>query len=81
MENYEDIDIKRILEIILSKKLLIVLILLFSILFGYAYSYYYKKPEYKSSVTILLVADENKTNKELTQTDLNINNGLISTYS
>jgi capsular exopolysaccharide synthesis family protein len=74
MENYEDIDIKRILEIILSK-------LLFSILFGYAYSYYYKKPEYKSSVTILLVADENKTNKELTQTDLNINNGLISTYS
>ena len=81
MENYEDIDIKRILEIILSKKLLIVLILLFSILFGYVYSYYYKKPEYKSSVTILLVADENKTNKELTQTDLNINNGLISTYS
>ena len=81
MENYEDIDIKRILEIIISKKLLIVLILLFSILFGYAYSYYYKKPEYKSSVTILLVADENKTNKELTQTDLNINNGLISTYS
>ena len=81
MENYEDIDIKRILEIILSKKLLIVLILLFSILFGDAYSYYYKKPEYKSSVTILLVADENKTNKELTQTDLNINNGLISTYS
>ena len=81
MENYEDIDIKRILEIIFSKKLLIVLILLFSILFGYIYSYYYKKPEYKSSVTILLVADENKTNKELTQTDLNINNGLISTYS
>ena len=81
MENYEDIDIKRILEIILSKKLLILLLLLFSILFGYAYSYYYKKPEYKSSVTILLVADENKTNKELTQTDLNINNGLISTYS
>ena len=81
MENYEDIDIKRILEIILSKKLLIVLILLFSILFGYVYSYYYKKPEYKSSVTILLVADENKTSKELTQTDININNGLISTYS
>ena len=81
MENYEDIDIKRILEIIFSKKLLIVLILLFSIALGYVYSYYYKKPEYKSSVTILLVADENKTDKELTQTDLNINNGLISTYS
>ena len=81
MENYEDIDIKRILEIIFSKKIFIILILLLSIILGYVYSYYYKKPEYQSSVKILLVADENKTNKELTQTDLNINSSLISTYS
>ena len=81
MENYENIDIKRILEIILSKKLIIVLILLCSIALGYVYSYYYKKPEYQSSVKILLVADESKNSKELTQTDVNINNGLISTYS
>lgn len=81
MENYEDIDIKRILEIIFSKKILIILILLLSITLGYVYSYYYKKPEYKSSVTILLVADESKQEKELTQTDLSINSSLISTYS
>lgn len=81
MENYEDIDIKRILEIIFSKKILIILILLLSITLGYVYSYYYKKPEYKSSVTILLVADENRVDKELTQTDLSINSSLISTYS
>ena len=81
MENYEDIDIKRILEIIFSKKIFIILILLVSITLGYVYSYYYKQPEYKSSVTILLVADENKVNKELTQTDLSINSSLISTYS
>ena len=81
MENYEDIDIKRILEIIFSKKIFIILILLLSMTLGYVYSYYYKKPEYKSSVTVLLVADENKSNKELTQTDLNINSSLISTYS
>jgi len=31
MENYEDIDIKRILEIIFSKKIFIILILLLSI--------------------------------------------------
>lgn len=47
MENYENIDIKRIIEIILSKKILIVLIMLLSITLGYAYSYYYKQPEYK----------------------------------
>ena len=81
MENYEDIDIKRILEIIFSKKIFIILILLLSITLGYVYSYYYKQPEYKSSVTILLVADENKVNKELTQSDVNINSSLISTYS
>lgn len=81
MENYEDIDIKRILEIIFSEKILIILILLLSITLGYVYSYYYKKPEYKSSVTILLVADENRVDKELTQTDLSINSSLISTYS
>lgn len=81
MENYEDIDIKRILEIIFSKKIFIILIILLSITLGYVYSYYYKQPEYKSSVTILLVADENKTDKELTQTDLSINSSLISTYS
>ena len=81
MENYENIDIKRILEIIFSKKLFIILIIILSITSGYFYSYYYKQPEYESSVTILLVADENKTDKKLTQTDLNINTSLISTYS
>ena len=81
MENYEDIDIKRILEIMFSKKIFIILIILLSITLGYVYSYYYKQPEYQSSVTILLVADENKVEKELTQTDLSINSSLISTYS
>lgn len=81
MENYEDIDIKRIFNIIFSKKILIILIITLSITLGYVYSYYYKQPEYKSSATILLVADENKANKELTQTDLSINTSLISTYS
>ena len=52
MENNEEIDIKRIIEIIFSKKLIITLIILLSVTLGYVYSYYYKKPEYKSSVTI-----------------------------
>ncbi|MBQ2937945.1 MAG: polysaccharide biosynthesis tyrosine autokinase [Clostridia bacterium] len=81
MENYENIDIKRILGIIFSKKVFIILILLLSIMLGYTYSYYYKKPQYNSSVKILLVADESEENKEVTQTDLTINSSLISTYS
>ena len=81
MENNGEINIKRIIEIFFSKKLIVILIILLSILLGYVYSYYYKKPEYKASSTILLVADENKSEKNLTQTDVNLNNGLISTYS
>lgn len=83
MENFENIDIKKILEIAFSKKILIIvaLILILSNIIGYVYTYNYKIPEYKSSVTVLLVADENKETQELTQTDLNLNSGLISTYS
>lgn len=83
MENYENIDIKRIFGIVFSKKVFItlVLILILSVMLGYTYSYYYKKPQYNSSVKILLVADEGKENKEVTQTDLTINSSLISTYS
>ena len=81
MVNYEEIDIKRVLEIISNKKIFIVLILIISIALGCIYSYYYKVPEYKSSVTILLVADETKNEKQVTQTDVTLNSELITTYS
>lgn len=81
MKNYESINLKRILEIAFSKKILIICILAISITLGYGYSYYYEKPLYNSSAKILLVADESKKEKELTQNDLTINSSLISTYS
>lgn len=83
MENNESVNIKRILEIAFSKRVIfiIILILVASVMLGYAYSYYYKTPQYKSSVTILLVGDESKDEKGVTQTDLSINSSLISTYS
>ena len=81
MKNYESINLKRILEIAFSKKILIIFILLISITLGCLYSYCYEKPLYNSSAKILLVADESKIEKELTQNDLTINSSLISTYS
>ena len=80
MENNEYIDMKKILNIILSKKIFIALIILLSLVVGYFYSYYYKKPQYNSSVTVLLTRDEAQGEKQVTQTDLNLNSGLISTY-
>lgn len=58
MENNEYIDMKKILNIILSKKIFIALIILLSLVMSYFYSYYYKKPQYNSSVTVLLTGDE-----------------------
>ena len=80
MEKNEYMDMKKIVNIILSKKIFIILILLISLVMGYFYSYYYKKPQYNSSVTILLTGDEAQGEKQVTQTDLNLNSGLISTY-
>ncbi len=80
MENNEYIDMKKILNIILSKKIFIALIILLSLVMSYFYSYYYKKPQYNSSVTVLLTGDEAQGEKQVTQTDLNLNSGLISTY-
>lgn len=80
MENNEYIDMKKILNIILSKKIFIALIILLSLVMSYFYSYYYKKPQYNSSVTVLLTGDEAQEEKQVTQTDLNLNSGLISTY-
>ena len=80
MENNEYIDMKKILNIISSKKIFIALIILLSLVMGYFYSYYYKKPQYNSSVTVLLTGEEAQGEKQVTQTDLNLNSGLISTY-
>ena len=80
MENNEYMDMKKILNIISSKKIFIALIILLSLVMSYFYSYYYKKHQYNSSVTVLLTGDEAQGEKQVTQTDLNLNSGLISTY-
>lgn len=81
MEANENIDLRKLINILFSRKLFIIFIVMVSIVLGYFYSYYYKMPKYSSSVTLLLVGDENKEQKEVTQIDLLLNSGLISTYS
>ncbi len=78
MGEFENIEIKRIFDILKSKKLLITFIIILFTLLGYVYSYYYVIPEYKSKSTLLLTSEEDTTT---TTSDLNLNSGLISTYS
>ena len=81
MENNDKIDLQRIWKIIKSKIIIIAFIIALSVMACYQYSYCFKKPQYKSSVKILLVVDEVKESQGITQQDINLNSGLISTYS
>ena len=80
MDKNENIDIKRLLDIVFSKKLMIITILLISLALGYWYSYHYKQSEYESSATILLARNDEE-NTRITQSDLNLNSNLIVNYS
>ena len=73
MEKNENIELKRIFDILKSKMLLIVFILITFTLLGYVYSYYYVVPEYKSTATLLLIPNEGTEKQWITATDLNLN--------
>ena len=77
----ENINIRRILDILISKKILIAFILIIFTTLGYLYSYKYIVPEYKSSSTLLLIPNSSSETQTITNSDLTLNSSLISTYS
>lgn len=78
----ESIEIKRILDILVSKKILIAFILIVFTLLGYVYTYHFVVPKYQSTSTLLLIPnDTTYESRELTNIELLINSELITTYS
>ncbi len=86
MGKNENIEITRILDILKSKKLVILFILIIFTLLGYLYSYHYVVPKYKSTSTLLLIPNSTAEGKVImtsdlaVNTDLTVNSGLIETY-
>ena len=80
MENF---DINRFSKVFWNSKLYIIFILLLSLAIGYFYSYYYVTPMYQSFATVVLVQNENlePDSSTITQTDINLNKNLLSTYT
>lgn len=83
MENF---DINRFSKTFFNSKLYITFILMLSLAIGYFYSYYYVTPMYQSFATVVLVQNENleqetPTYSSITQTDINLNKNLLSTYT
>lgn len=80
----EELDLKELFNIFWQRKLEIILIIIISIVIGAVYSYAILKPQYTSYTTLLLtqVTDsKSEDNTSISQTDINLNSKLVSTYS
>lgn len=81
----EEIDFKEIFNIFWRRKFAIIITTLIFISIGIYYSFNYTVPSYKSSTTLLLAqnnsSETQKVTNEITQTDITLNQKLVSTYS
>lgn len=78
----EEINLKELFDYIKERILFIIAITLFVAAFGGLYSTFIKTPMYKSTSTVLLVSDDGTSNSSsTTQSDVNLNKSLVSTYS
>ena len=81
----EEIDIKELFNIFWKRKYIIIAIAIVFAIAGGCYSIKFKKPMYKASTTLLLAQnyeqESNNQGNEITQTDISLNQKLVSTYS
>lgn len=79
----EEIDVKDLLMYFVKKIPIIIVISLLVMVLGMLYSLLFKKPLYYGNVTVILVQENNNYsgNSTLTQSDLALNQKLVTTYS
>jgi len=79
----EEIDLREIFEVFWNKKIWIILATVLGIIFGSVYTGFIVVPEYSSSVTLVLTKATDNSNlieEAITQSDITLNQKLISTY-
>lgn len=81
----EELDLKELFLVFWNKKLEIILITILLMIVGVVYSYFFITPLYKSSTSLVLAQSsatvEQSGQTAITQSDININAKLVSTYS
>ena len=80
----EEIDLKELFILFWNKRVKIVLIVLIFALIGVIYTTGFVTPVYKSSTSLVLATQENKSTQQestITATDVTMNSKLVSTYS
>ena len=80
----EELNLKQLINRIWNGKKYIIITIILAILLGIGYSYFLVTPKYEASTTLVLAKAEEKVSNEIstgiTQTDLNLNKNLVSTY-
>lgn len=81
----EELDLKQLVNIFWNKRLHIISIVLIFLIIGIIYTFMFVTPKYKSYTSLVLARSES-TNGEvvdstITQTDITLNQKLVSTYS
>lgn len=78
----EELDLKEIFNVFWNKKVQISIITIIFIIIGSIYSFVVVKPDYSSFTTLVLAKTDSSTStNSITQSDLTLNQKLISTYS
>lgn len=77
----EEIDLKELLLFFIKKIKIIIIVTVLVIVAGLGYSLFFKKPLYSGDVTIILVSKSNGVVGSDTQSDVSLNQKLVSTYT
>lgn len=78
----EEIDLKELFSLFISKIFQIFLIVTISVVIGIVYTIFFTVPKYSSATKLVLTgSDDSATSNSITTTDITLNSKLVSTYS
>jgi capsular polysaccharide biosynthesis protein len=82
----EELDLKQLVNIFWNKRLHVISIVLIFLIIGTVYTFLFVTPKYKSYTSLVLARSESTKENEtdtstITQTDITLNQKLVSTYS
>ena len=77
----EEINLKELFDYFKERIIGMLIILLIVVVVGSTYSIFLKEPKYRSTSTIVLVSENGAQGQQTTQSDVNLNQSLVATYS
>lgn len=77
----EELDLKELFELFVSKWIQILLIIIIFAGIGVVYTMGFVKPKYSANTTLVLTTSSKEGDKTITTNDVTLNSKLVSTYS